>query len=119
MPFRVVPAGPSAGRFRGPGAGPSVTVERSAQPGEAVIRIARGQMPTGGYGIAVTAVSRQPTTLTVVCRLSDPAPGAMVTMALTFPQVAIAVPADALPPPGGQIVAVTTSGHVLAKCDVN
>lgn len=115
MTFRVLPAGPA-----GPAgsAGPSVTVERLAEAGEVVIRVSRGQLPTGGYGISVIRVCRAGPTLTVVCRLTDPAPGAMVTMALTFPQVAIAVPETALPPPSGHVVAVTETGRVLAKCNV-
>lgn len=116
IPFRLLPAGPPPAGSFAPGA--SVTVERLATGDEAAITISRGQLPTGGYGITVMAVRREGSQLTVICRLNDPAPGAMVTMALTFPHVAIAVPQAALPPPGGYVVAVSTDGKVLAKCNI-
>lgn len=124
VPFRVLPAGPPhAGAFTPGGpTGPAVTLEvrgaADAADEEAVILVSRGQVPTGGYSIAVTAVRREGPVLKVICRLHDPAPGAMVTMALTVPRARIAVPRAALPPPGGHIVAVTTDNRILAKCNV-
>jgi hypothetical protein len=50
-----------------------------------VLCVFRGQKPTGGYGISVTSIQRRGDNITVSLEMSDPAPGSMLTQALTNP----------------------------------
>jgi hypothetical protein len=50
-----------------------------------VLCVYRGQKPTGGYGISVTAVEWRNDAVTVSLELSDPPAGSMLTQALTSP----------------------------------
>jgi len=53
-----------------------------------------GEKPSGGYAIAINSVKRQGAHLTVYYALRSPAPGEMVTMAITHPQASAAIPSD-------------------------
>lgn len=50
-----------------------------------VVALHLGERRTGGYSVAITAVKRTDEVLTVIAKESRPAPGAVVTMALTQP----------------------------------
>lgn len=51
-----------------------------------------GQKPTGGYGVQYVSSQLSGSTLRVTLRLVSPAPGAILTQALTSPFVLLEVP---------------------------
>lgn len=56
-----------------------------------VIAVHRGVQRSGGYGLEVEAVEAEGDQITVHVRRVNPAPGAFVTMALTYPRKLIRV----------------------------
>jgi hypothetical protein len=74
-------------RVVGEGAPPPVDFER-----EAVLFIAAGERPTGGYAVAVKSIRREGNAIVVDAPISEPPADAMVTQALTSPFVVVVVP---------------------------
>lgn len=74
-----------------------------------VLFASRGEKNSGGFGIEIESVTEKETEIVVKCVNVDPPPGAMVTMALTYPYAMATVPKsskpvryvimDAAPPP--------------------
>ncbi|WP_223299545.1 protease complex subunit PrcB family protein [Meiothermus taiwanensis] len=77
---------PPATRFPQP-ATPSVDFSQSR-----VVAFFWGQKPTGGYGVQYVSSQLSGSTLRVTLRLVSPAPGAILTQALTSPFVLLEVP---------------------------
>ncbi len=69
-----------------------------------------GQKPTGGYGIQLLGTQLSGNTLRVTLRLNSPAPGAILTQALTSPFVMLEVPGSFT-----RVEFVDSSGRVLAS----
>lgn len=69
-----------------------------------------GQKPTGGYGIQLLNTQLSASTLRVTLRLVSPAPGAILTQALTSPFVMLEVPGRFT-----RVEFVDGSGRVLAS----
>jgi len=77
--------------------------EPTAAPGEAPLEyelprdgrvrltVRAGEQRTGGYGIAVTSITRTGPRLTVSCEMRAPAAGAIVTQVLTSPAQTVSV----------------------------
>ncbi|WP_372996276.1 protease complex subunit PrcB family protein [Marinobacter sp.] len=61
---------------------------------EHVVLAAIGQKPTGGYSVTLDSSEIRRGTLELVVSVTEPAPGTMVTQALTTPCAVIAVTAD-------------------------
>jgi len=61
---------------------------------EHVVLAAIGQKPTGGYSVTLDSSEIRGRTLELTVRVTEPAPGTMVTQALTTPCAVIAVTAD-------------------------
>ena len=60
---------------------------------EHIVLAAIGQKPTGGYSVTLDSSEIRSGTLKLTVRVSEPAPGTMVTQALTTPCAVIAVTA--------------------------
>jgi hypothetical protein len=60
---------------------------------EHIVLAAIGQKPTGGYSVTLDSSEIRSGTLELTVRVSEPAPGTMVTQALTTPCAVIAVTA--------------------------
>lgn len=69
-----------------------------------------GQKPTGGYGIQLVSTQFSGNTLRVTLRLNSPAPGAILTQALTSPFLMLEVPGRFT-----RVEFVDGSGRVLAS----
>ncbi|RDI94983.1 protease complex subunit PrcB family protein [Meiothermus sp. QL-1] len=69
-----------------------------------------GQKPTGGYSLQYVGSQAVGNTLRITLRLSSPAPGAMVTQALTSPFVLLEVPGRFT-----RVEFLSTDGQVLAS----
>ncbi|MFZ5817685.1 MAG: protease complex subunit PrcB family protein [Bacillota bacterium] len=54
--------------------------------GALYLMVSGGQRNTGGYGVEILSVERQGDALLVTAHLRTPAPGAMVTQAITYPK---------------------------------
>jgi len=82
---------------------------------EFIVALCRGECPTGGYAIRVqTGCVDTEGILTLKVKLTDPAPGAFVTLAMTYPQSAVAVPREPFHGlPGGVVVRESSSGDIL------
>jgi len=63
----------------------------------ALILVARGTCPTGGYQVRIESVVHQPDAVWVVIRYRDPRSRESVTMAMTSPVDAVLVPRGQLP----------------------
>lgn len=61
---------------------------------EHVVLAAIGQKPTGGYSVTLDSSEIRGETLELTVRVTEPAPGTMVTQALTTPCAVIAVTAE-------------------------
>lgn len=61
---------------------------------EQVVLASIGQKPTGGFGVTLDGSEIIDDVLYLTIRVTEPAPGAMVTQALTTPCVVIAVTAE-------------------------
>lgn len=61
---------------------------------EHVVLAAIGQKPTGGYSVTLDSSEIRGATLELTVRVTEPAPGTMVTQALTTPCAVIAVTAE-------------------------
>jgi len=59
---------------------------------EFVAVVCRGECRTGGYAVRVKQALVREKTLLLEVELIDPAPEAAVTLAMTYPQAAVAVP---------------------------
>jgi hypothetical protein len=69
-----------------------------------------GQKPTGGYGIQLLSTQLSGNTLRVTLRLNSPAPGAILTQALTSPFLMLEVPGRFT-----RVEFVDSSGRVLVS----
>ncbi|WP_152207726.1 protease complex subunit PrcB family protein [Marinobacter changyiensis] len=61
---------------------------------EHLLVVAMGRKNTGGFGLTLADAEMEGSTLAVTARVRTPAPGSMVTQALTTPCVVLAVKAD-------------------------
>ena len=61
---------------------------------EHVVLASIGQQPTGGFGVTLESSEIADGTLQLTIRVAEPAPGTMVTQALTTPCAVIAVAAE-------------------------
>ncbi len=59
---------------------------------ESVIVVSLGEVPTGGFGVIITGVQKQGDKVFVQFTTTQPAPGAIVTQAISHPYAAVAVP---------------------------
>lgn len=105
IPFRVEPAATS-------GDAP-FECERPCD-GRVRLTVRAGDRRTGGYRIAVTAITRSGPVLTVTCELHEPGRGALVTQALTSPAQAVSVD-EALVRGVRHAVLVDGGGEELAR----
>ena len=73
--------------------------------GETYVLISAGQKPTGGYSIEVESATQvAPGTVYITARVIHPAPDAMVTQALTYPQVLLKLQAKDIKEVQGDIL---------------
>lgn len=78
----------------------SGSTEAAAAPGAPQIDFSRstlvvyaaGERPTGGYAVNVVEVRRMGSRIEVAVEVSEPAPDAIVTQALTYPYVVVELP---------------------------
>ena len=81
-----------------------------------LVAVVRGQVPTGGYGIAIDGIAAAQDEVRVTVSLADPAPGRILPEVLSYPYHLVVVPRTALPTqPGVRWVAVTPGGDLLAE----
>jgi len=79
----------------------------------------RGECPTGGYTVTIKTVSLSaPGELTVEVVQSDPAPDDFVTMIVTYPRDAVAVPRHGLERVR-RVIFVSPAGTVLGTAEVS
>lgn len=60
---------------------------------EHLLFVTLGEKPTGGYSVSLASVQGEEATLRLAVKVREPAPGAMVTQAITSPCVVVAIPA--------------------------
>ena len=65
--------------------------QASTAPGRMLLAAFAGEQRTGGYGIRVDRVERDGATLVVRATFTEPAPGAIVTQALTSPAHVVSI----------------------------
>lgn len=81
IPFRVEPTAPGVGAL----------VYEAPRGGRVRITVRAGDRPTGGHTIAVSRIARSGPDLVIVCAITGPVPGAIVTQVLTSPAQTVTV----------------------------
>lgn len=84
---------------------------------EYALFISAGVKPTGGYRLDVSAVRQEGDIVVVRTHLSGPEPGDMVTQALTYPGVVVAVERPQSTTGGLHVKALDDAGRVWAETD--
>lgn len=81
-----------------------------------LVTASRGLCRSGGYRIRITSVEQCGGQVRVTLEFRDPAPGEIVTLALTYPQDAVVIAREAFWP-GGQLefVFADTTGRELGR----
>lgn len=88
----------------------------NAPAGRVLVAVFQGEQSTGGYAIEVTSIERRGDQLVVRATFHSPAPGAMVTQALTSPAHVVSIAsADA----AGLREAILLDGNGTERARIN